>query len=268
MQTQIQTQIDNLIQSLQGVKVSAETGSGEAQTDFENILNATLAELNASAPEISEANAQPTVPQSIQATADGAIPPWFDIDYGYDPSNPCKPNMRELMEALSDRSVEDFYSHPYSYWQNISKQASEMLYGVVGSNEDTRDWQKIMSALDIVKAARQAIGEMYDPVVDIVSEYTDGGELSAQVAVLKDKNGTVLRALPENINGAQETLNNFGATSSSIPNDLVAKSNPEFLNKNFIDFLGNFRNIYEKQDIAGIEPIETAEALASLNLKQ
>ncbi len=42
--------------------------------------------------------------------------------------------------------------------------AAELLYGVVGSNTDTRDWQAIMASGDPVTAARRATGQMYgDP---------------------------------------------------------------------------------------------------------
>ena len=39
--------------------------------------------------------------------------------------------------------------------------ASELLYGVVGSNTDVRNWAAIMASSDPVTAARQATGQMY-----------------------------------------------------------------------------------------------------------
>ena len=48
------------------------------------------------------------------------IPSWVDPDYGYDPQNPRKPNMRELMEAMSGKNVEDLYAEPNENWQKIS----------------------------------------------------------------------------------------------------------------------------------------------------
>ncbi len=42
--------------------------------------------------------------------------------------------------------------------------AAELLYGVIGSNTDTRDWQAIMASGDPVTTARRATGQMYgDP---------------------------------------------------------------------------------------------------------
>jgi len=196
-----------------------------------------------------------------QAGAIG-IPDWVDMDYGYDTANPRKPNMRELMEALSGRSVEDMYADPSSNWQDISRQASDLLYGVVGSNEDTRDWLSIMSSDDIVGAARKATGAMYEPVIDIASEYSDQGVLLDQVAVLKDKSGSVLRSLSEHIESASETLNNFGATSASVPSDLAGKADSKFFSGDFITFLENFQSLYEREQFTAVDETPSAEAFA------
>ena len=56
------------------------------------------------------------------------------------------PNMREFMEATG---VTD------------PNEASNLLYGVVGSNKDTRDWGSIMSSADPVAAAKAATAQMY-----------------------------------------------------------------------------------------------------------
>ena len=196
-----------------------------------------------------------------QAGATG-IPDWVDMDYGYDTANPRKPNMRELMEALSGRSVEEMYADPSSNWQDISRQASDLLYGVVGSNEDTRDWLSIMSSDDIVGAARKATGAMYEPVIDIASEYSDEGVLLDQVAVLKDKSGSVLRSLSEHIESASETLNNFGATSASVPRDLAGKADSKFFSGDFITFLENFQSLYEREQFTAVDEPPSAEAFA------
>jgi len=56
-----------------------------------------------------------------------------------------KPNMREFMDATGASS----------------KEASEILYGTIGSNQDTRDWGAIMASGDPVEAAIQANFEQY-----------------------------------------------------------------------------------------------------------
>lgn len=48
--------------------------------------------------------------------------------------------------------------------------ASSLLYGVVGSNEDYRDWNAIMASPDPVQAARQATGALYNSDLP----YSDG----------------------------------------------------------------------------------------------
>ena len=123
---------------------------------------------------------------STNAKSVDVIPSWVDPNYGYDPQNPRKPNMRELMEAMSGKSVGDLYAEPNENWQKISRQASEMLYGVVGANEDTRDWPSIMSSNDILKEAREQTGAMYKPEVDVQSYLNDEGILTEQIAVIKD----------------------------------------------------------------------------------
>lgn len=56
-----------------------------------------------------------------------------------------RPNIKEFM----DRTGAEFLD------------ASELIYGVVGSNTDVRDWSAIMASNDPITAARQATGQMY-----------------------------------------------------------------------------------------------------------
>ena len=72
-----------------------------------------------------------------------------------------KPNARELTEKLAGMPLEELYKKPVEEWSKITTQASNLLYGVVGANTDTRDWQTIMASDDVVAAARKATGEMY-----------------------------------------------------------------------------------------------------------
>jgi hypothetical protein len=61
-------------------------------------------------------------------------------------SSAARPNMREFMDVTGVDSVD----------------ASELLYGVIGSNADLRDWSKIMASGNPVDAARAATGQMYN----------------------------------------------------------------------------------------------------------
>lgn len=146
---------------------------------------------------------------------DDLVPSWVDENYSYDPSNPRKPNMRELVEALSGQNIEDLYADPHSDWQAFSRKASDILYGVVGSARDTRDWDQIMSSLDIASTASKETGKLHEPYIDICSKYetvelTDGTiteVLTAQVPVLANKYHHVLST-------------NFSSDPSDIFNEL------------------------------------------------
>ncbi len=173
---------------------------------------------------------------------ENAIPNWVDPDYGYDPNNPRKPNMRELMEAMSGKNIEDLYAEKNGNWKKIRDQASELLYNVVGANEDTRDWPSIMASTDILKTARQQTSAMYEPEVDIQSNYDKNGILIEQLAVIKDSKGNTLRSLSNNIQASEETLLNFGATKRSIPTDLEERINTEKFDDSLLTFLKSFDN--------------------------
>lgn len=69
-----------------------------------------------------------------------------------------KPSIKELMD-FTNMSFED---------------ASSILYGVVGSNEDTRDWNKILTSSDVLKTAKEETAKMYNgytaPLEEVVDE--------------------------------------------------------------------------------------------------
>jgi|9_EtaG_2_1085328.scaffolds.fasta_scaffold02693_5 hypothetical protein len=177
------------------------------------------------------------------------IPDWVDPDYGYDPANPRKPNMRELTEILAGMSVEEMYSTmDVSEWSKITGQASQMLYGVVGSSTDTRNWNNIMEAgkvstgtpiMDtfefeydgdkVLAAAQIATSQMYggttvayqaggyqtDAAGNTVMG-TDGKpvELPSTLYVVGG-NGTILTSLSTNADQMATTLKNFGVQDAS-----------------------------------------------------
>ena len=66
-----------------------------------------------------------------------------------------KPSVKELMD-FTNMSFED---------------ASSILYGVVGSNEDTRDWNKILTSSDVLKTAKEETNLMYNKAVDETNPY-------------------------------------------------------------------------------------------------
>jgi hypothetical protein len=141
---------------------------------------------------------------------------------------------------MSGKNVEDLYADTNGNWQNVSRQASEMLYGVVGANEDTRDWPSIMNSSNILTEARKQTGAIYEPEVDIKSNFDNDGVLTEQVATIKDNKGNTLRSLPNDTTSAEEALLNFGATKESIPTNLEQLINPEKFDSDLLAFLKNF----------------------------
>ena len=137
----INAQIDKVIARLQALEPSGNNNISETKKKFYEILTEAL-ETNKSDPT-----------QQSQSKAAKSLD-WVDKDYYFDATNARKPNLREFMEAISGRTVEEMYKDINSDWQKLSKKASDVLYGVV-SNDDTRDWSKIMSSPDIMKSAIQ-----------------------------------------------------------------------------------------------------------------
>lgn len=214
---QISNQIEQLIYKLNELKPTLSSDSVLDQSRFNNILKNSLEKFS------TQESENGTV-VSLNGSVEGEnVPHWVNSDYGYDPENPRKPNMREMMEAISGKSVEELYSEEKGTWQNISSIASEMLYGVIGSTEDTRDWAKIMSAPDIIKEARVETGKMHSPEVDIKSELDENNNIIEQYAVLNNADGKHLRSLTGDSSQVTEAMHNFGVTASSIPTNLESK---------------------------------------------
>ncbi|MBM37758.1 MAG: hypothetical protein CMO97_01680 [Woeseia sp.] len=186
------------------------------------------------------------------------IPAWVNKDYHYDPSNPRKPNMRELMEALSGMNLTELYADPNSNWQELSKYASETLYGVTAGNEDSRDWNLIMNSNNIPNAIRKETNSMHQPTVAIVSERDESDKIKSQHAVIKDKSGKILRAISGDSISIQRTLENFGSDSKSIPLDIEQKITDPAFDQVIVSALNEFRennNNSNLVDSIGIEII-------------
>jgi len=99
-------------------------------------------------------------------------------------SESSRPNIKEFMDRCSAEFLD----------------ASELIYGVVGSNTDVRDWSAIMASDDPVSAARQATAQMYgrtDTSIRTDASYLGASDTLARegnyaVRLLKDKDKQVL----------------------------------------------------------------------------
>ena len=120
-----------------------------------------------------------------------------------------KPSMREFMDATGASS----------------KEASEILYGTIGANQDTRDWGAIMASGDPVEAAIQANFEQYSTgaatsATDktkyptfVNPDGTKAGIVKTDTGfALVSSDGTPLRAGFNSLEQAQEQGKYFGIT--------------------------------------------------------
>jgi hypothetical protein len=233
---QVISKIDHLITELTRLKPELLDDSPSNKKRFNDLLTASIE----NDPTVADEEMEVTFLTNAKSV--DVIPSSVDPNYVYDPQNPRKPNMRELMEAISGKNVEDLYAEPNENWQKISRQASEMLYGVVGANDDSRDWPSIMNSSNILTEARKQTGAMYNPGVDIQSNFNNDGILTEQIAVIKDNKGNTLRSLSSNIASAEETLLDFGATKESIPTNFDERINRDKFDDGLLAFLKNFDN--------------------------
>jgi hypothetical protein len=137
-----------------------------------------------------------------------------------------------LVEALSGNKVEDLYSDPSSNSWAFTKQATHMLYGVLGGVTDTRDWNKIMSSPDIASTASDQTAELHEPYIDIQSKYervelTDGTVteiLTTQFPVLKNKNDDILSTnLTTTLSNTIGELSRFGGKQIIFDKSILDK---------------------------------------------
>lgn len=249
---QVSNQIDQLIAALNELKPLLSDDKKENAEKFAAVLQNSL-EFSSTSSEISTSLVGSNQIKVIEDFG------WVDTNYAFDPNNPRKPNIRELMEAISGSSIEALQVGS-EYWQDIYGKASEMLYGVIGVNEDTRDWLKIMSAEDVLQTAKAETGKMYEPKVEIHT-YADTNEIPMhQVAVLKDKNENILRSIPNEETTAENMLRNFGATHASIPENIKDQVTSDQFDQKFLSFLENYDKKPENIDQIAIQA--TTEALA------
>ena len=146
----IVARIDGLIANLHGLRqaVEAERGAG-----FEAVLNAALDEADAvvgalpSAPGVSPvamAMAEPAPMRSAGTSFAGFLQQ--NLLTTADAARTARPNMREFMDATGADATD----------------ASELLYGVIGSNQDLRNWEAIMASDNPIDAARAATRQLYN----------------------------------------------------------------------------------------------------------
>jgi len=146
-------QIDQLITNLQGMKASfTQSSTASDSGGFDSVFASALSDAEAAIDE-----GAPVIPAGGSASLVAAQTSSFDtyramdlLTDNVDTSRATRPNMLEFMNATG-ADVTD---------------SSELLYGVVGSNADYRDWSAIMATDNPVDAARAATAQLYGSDLD------------------------------------------------------------------------------------------------------
>ncbi len=218
------------------------------------------------------------------------IPAWVDPDYGYNPANPRKPNMREMMEMIAGKTVEEIYASGEDY-SDISNMASDLLYSVgrdpiTGASNDTRDFAAIGNAATdpvtgeidsekFVAAVQIATAQMYggttvvyessgyevDAAGNTLFDANGNPKLKDPQLIIKGNNGTYLRSLSGDAEQMSNTLKTFGVQDASWI-DSVSSAMGDTINpktQQTFDALKQTYNPYANyQDLFNIEGLITS----------
>lgn len=259
----ISHQIDRLIDSLNNLKPLLSNNSSSNTEMFNDVLKASLEKSSEQDPAII-AKVTPDDNNEIEATPD-----WVNRDYSFDPKNPRKPNMRELMEAISGKSIEQLYATSPEIAKNKTELASNLLYGVLGNESDTRDWTKIMASNDIVGEARNQTRDLHQPTVDIESTFHSNGAIKEQFVVIKNYKNEVIKSLAGDEDIVNATLQNFGIQKGDVPNNLEEKIIVNNFNLEIFDLLEPLtekpKSDADRLTNATLEVITNQASLSSVN---
>jgi len=268
-----------------------------ADTQGENQINTSAATSN-SGLQVQDEYAQ-YVGQREGRVVDGiAIPKWVDDDYlsSYVSSakrgNPRKPNNREMTEMIAGVPVEQLYgTMDSSEWTKYTNQSSQLLYGVVGSNEDTRDWQAITNAATdpttgqidskkFVAATQIATSKMYggttvsyqsggyrvDDLGNTILDANGEPEKLPPALYIMGGNGTVLTSLGTNVDRMSDMMQNFGvrdaswiqAASQAMAPDVLSTYQPAFDSiQNTYNPWADYQDLWDMEGlITGITPFQ------------
>ena len=253
----VQNNIDNLIKNLELLKPRLSDNIEINKKKFADTLNSALENLSSE-----------VIPMDKISNGSDAIPSWVNPKYAYDPANPRKPVFREVVEALSGKPYNElYYEKDHTQYNKYSQMASDILYGVIGSNADSRDWEKIMTAEDVFAAANEETGKMYSPVIEIEPNYNSSNQLVDQTAVLKDNTGNILSILKGNLSTIEQNLDKYGASSKSISPDIDEKVDTEVFDSKILEFLKSYSSKTEQiaENIQSLIIKEAGETLAAKN---
>ena len=240
----ISSKIDQLIESLTALKPALSDDNNQNLLKFNEILSNSLEQVifeDKQAP-IAKNVANTDGTNQVEIDPSG-VPSWVDRNFPYDPNNPRKPTTRELSAALAGITPEETYSSTLiadEAYNKIQHTSREIMFGVIGTNKDSRDWQKIMSSTDVLEAARSETNKMYGPVLKIVSEENTKSDFDGQHLALEDRNGRRLISMTHTAPIIQEKLLNFGADTRSIPDNIDSLAAGGKIDNDTLEMLKNF----------------------------
>ena len=148
-----------------------------------------------------------------------------------------KPSVKELMEALSGKTLEEIDQDDRIDGPALFRKASDMIYGVVGSRVDTRDWSRIMNSDNVELALTEATNAAFNPVISIKSTRSSSGEVLQEYPVIKDGVGRQIRALTGNAENTKYNLDLFGITADSASSLDLGDAMASKMNRSTFAFL-------------------------------
>ena len=153
-----------------------------------------------------------------------------------------KPSVKELMEALSGKTLDEIDQDDEIDGPALFRKVSDMIYGVVGSKADTRDWSKIMNSDNIESAFAEETNAAFSPVVSIKSKRASSGEVAQQYPVIKDGGGRQIRALTGNVDNTKYNFDLFGITADSTSSLNLSDAAASKMNKSTFAFLEELKS--------------------------
>jgi|GEM_PF-2311901 len=193
------TTIDNssnipLVTTTTGTTTSSTQSSTTDSTTFANALAAASSVAPTTLVNTTTSATSSSTPSLLTTSAD---------------SSANRPDMKQFMDATGANADD----------------ASELLYGVIGSNTDTRNWSAIMSSADPITATRQATAAMYgnntpnsDAATNINSQsnglVAQSGDFALQQTLNKD--GSVNHTGVDLVDNTGTILRDAGSTPDQI----------------------------------------------------
>lgn len=211
---EIAQKIDQLINGLNSLKPLLSEDNSANTEKFNKILRTSITNSQEE-----QENSASVLPQKNSNTKN-MIPVWVNDSYSYLPSSPRKPNMREMIEALAGKSMDELYADKSSNWQTYSTLASEILYSSVDDENDTRNWEKIMSSSDILIESGNELNKIHKANLDIAAEYDSRNQVIGQQAVIRGASGKILKSLTGTTEDIENSLKIYGMNKNTIPTEL------------------------------------------------